>query len=134
MAELFRRHGGAVCAAATLCERSVETACKAAFLALWRDPEQFEPTGTTVRTRLLVFACADRAEIDLGAGGGGGTVTLEAGAVFAVVSQSDGTYREVARALGVATPPVLRVVRETADQLRSAVTAESRAMAKPATS
>lgn len=61
LAEVYRRHGGAVWAVAQRVCRSqapAEDVCEAVFAELWERPELFEPARGTLRARLIAVAHA----------------------------------------------------------------------------
>jgi RNA polymerase sigma-70 factor (ECF subfamily) len=61
LAEIYRRHGGAVWAMANrLCRDQAPAGdvCEAVFAELWERPELFEPSRGTLRARLIAVAHA----------------------------------------------------------------------------
>jgi RNA polymerase sigma-70 factor (ECF subfamily) len=104
LAEIFRRHGGAVWAVASrVCrdEAPAGDVCEAVFAELWERPEAFSPARGTLRARLIAVAHARAVAVVRAAGGpsAGGAAGGPAGAGASVTASSSSVLATYAESL-----------------------------------
>jgi RNA polymerase sigma-70 factor (ECF subfamily) len=99
LAEIFRRHGGAVWAVANrVCrdEAPAGDVCEAVFAELWERPEAFDPSRGTLRAQLIAVAHARAVAVVRAAGppAAGPPAGASAGGSGAAASSVLATYAE----------------------------------------
>jgi DNA-directed RNA polymerase specialized sigma24 family protein len=132
LAELYRRHGDAVYAAAcAVCgPRQAEEVTRRVFVRLWWGQDEFDCDRRPLRSHLLMQAYRWASELRPAESGGvvgkdrppcGASELPDQEGLAVLVSRfGGGTYRDVARLLGVSEAQSRRAMRDGLRRLRKA--------------